>query len=173
MQNKPLSEVQVKFKDIYAGTIDIVCGLEKVECDLTFDEEEHRYTSDGKPLPSVTQLIGSSYENVSEEVLKRASQRGLEIHKEIENYLKEGKIGSSQEFKEFVKIYLENQDIFQRKCVMDIKTYNTMTKEALERARNQTDMYVQALKWTTGEEADFETYVIWLPKEKKGKLIKL
>jgi len=170
---KPLSEVKVQFRDVYAGTIDIVCGLADVKCPVEFEEENHTYSLNGKTLPSVTQLLGSSYDYVSKNVLERASQRGLEIHKEIEMYLKEGVTGTSHEFAEFIKIYLENKSIFASKCVMDIKTYNVMTKEALERAKNQTAMYVKALKWTTNIEDDFDTYVIWLPKEKKGKLIKL
>lgn len=168
-----LSEVKVQYKDIYAGTIDIVCGVDEVDCDIAFDEETHTYSIDGNTVPSVTQLLGNNYQNVNKYVLERASKRGIAIHEEIELFIKYEAYGGSHEFLEFYKLYLKNEEIFKSKCVMDIKTYNTMTKEALQRVDDQTKLYVDALKWTIGDDDEYDRYVIWLPKDKEGKLIKL
>lgn len=169
-----LSEKRVVLKGVYAGTIDIVCGVDDFECDVKFDEEKHQYTEDGEELPSVTQLLEDNcYEYVKPEVLQRAAQRGTEIHHEIEMFIKKGEMGKTQEFREFYRIYLENEDIFNSKCVMDIKTYNVMGKEQLKKVDLQTQMYIKALKDTINSKDKFDAYCIWLPKDKKGKLIKL
>lgn len=55
---------------------------------LQFDEVLHRYTRNGRVVPSVTQILGSlsaaEYAGVNREVLERAAQRGRAIHKLIE-----------------------------------------------------------------------------------------
>lgn len=57
---------------------------------LEFDEETHTYLVDGIIVPSVTQVLkvrfGRKYEGVNKEVLRKAAQRGTEIHKAIEDY---------------------------------------------------------------------------------------
>lgn len=59
---------------------------------VEFLEDEHIYLVDGIILPSITTILkikfGNKYEGVSEEVLKRASNRGNRVHKAIENYEK-------------------------------------------------------------------------------------
>lgn len=170
-----LSEKRVKCKGLYAGTIDIVCGYEDFDCDIAFNEENHQYNDNGEDLVSVTQLLQDDcYEYVSKDVLEKAAKRGTEIHHEIEMYIKSGIKGTTHEFAEFMRIYLENEEIFNSKAVMDIKTYNTLSKEALQKVKLQTGLYVKALRETIGDyESTIDTYVIWLPKDKKGKLIKI
>ena len=57
---------------------------------LEFDESTHSYFVNGERVQSVTQLLkgkfGGKYDMISPEVLKRAQERGTEIHKEIECY---------------------------------------------------------------------------------------
>lgn len=55
---------------------------------LTFDEEAHRYYWDGKPVPSVTQVLRglTDYSMVDAETLERARAQGVAIHKTIELY---------------------------------------------------------------------------------------
>lgn len=62
--------------------------------ELTFEEETHTYTYDGKVCMSVTQflhwLFPKKYEGVDETMLKNASERGTYIHESIEFYEKYG-----------------------------------------------------------------------------------
>lgn len=69
---------------------------------IRFDEENHRYTLDGKALISVTQLmkkhgLAPDYSAVSESVLAAKAERGTLIHKEIEEFNKDGEIGFTRE----------------------------------------------------------------------------
>lgn len=57
---------------------------------LEFEEENHIYRVDGKAVPSVTQLMkrkfGGKYDDVPVDVLRRAQEKGTQIHKIIECY---------------------------------------------------------------------------------------
>lgn len=57
---------------------------------LEYIDETHTYIFNGEILPSITTLLkikfGNKYDGISEEVLKRASERGTRIHQVIENY---------------------------------------------------------------------------------------
>lgn len=93
---------------------------------IEFDAEKHQYTLDGKPLISVTQLmrkhgLAPDYSGVSEEVLKRAADRGTLIHKEIEEYNKTGAIGFTAEAAAFAD-YIRKNDL----CVeaSEMRVYN-------------------------------------------------
>ena len=128
--------------------------------DLVFDPQTHTYTLDGKDLISVTQLmkkhgLSPNYNGVDEEVLKASAVRGTLIHKEIENYIKKGEIGFTDECAEFVSYVRENNiaimgsevtfhnDIVAGTCdliinsekgyliVADIKTTSTLHKESV------------------------------------------
>ena len=61
---------------------------------LEFIEETHTYIYDGVILPSITQILktkfGKKYNGISKEILNKASQRGTEIHKAIEDYETKG-----------------------------------------------------------------------------------
>lgn len=79
---------------------------------LEFDEESHTYLVDGIIVPSVTQLLkeqfGHKYDGVPEEILKRASQRGTEVHEAIERYIKTGEeteLPEMRGFKFLQKVY--------------------------------------------------------------------
>lgn len=81
---------------------------------LKFNEATHTYTNDGTKLISVTQLmkkhgLSPNYDNVNPEVLNRKAKYGTLIHKEIEEYIKEGKFGFTDEVMEFIKYAKENQ----------------------------------------------------------------
>lgn len=49
---------------------------------LTFDEEHHAYTYAGKPVPSVTQVLGflDDWERVPRDVLQAAADFGTNVH---------------------------------------------------------------------------------------------
>lgn len=123
---------------------------------IEFREETHEYFLDGRKLISVTQLmrkhgLAPSYDAVPEEVLRAKAERGTLIHKEIEKYIKNGKISFITEQAEFIKHITENElkpiaseqivynDIvagtvdlvFDDLTIADIKTTATLHKEAV------------------------------------------
>lgn len=171
MENNYQSEVMVHYKDIYCGTIDLLCGVPKITTELEFDEELHKYTLNGKELPSVTKLLDTGeYANVDSEILKRACNRGHEIHKEIENYFKNGSLGDTKEFYEAIGLIEKNKELLQEPSIIDFKTYKQATKENKEKCLKQEKMYGKAVKELTG--VDIKNYImIHLPKNEKGKLI--
>lgn len=160
--------------DSYAGCIDILTGVEDFDTPcLTYNDEWHTYKLNGKIIPSVTSLLDTGeYLNVPQEILERARKKGTLIHKEIEDYLKEGKKGFTEEFDEFKRIYKENKDLFNQVAIFDIKTYSSNTKDKRLKCYKQTCMYGDAVEYLTGIQVN-NHYEIWLPHNKKGKLINL
>lgn len=75
---------------------------------LIFRPDTHTYIYDGVTIPSVTQLISkilpSTYKNVDPFVLQQAAEKGISLHKEIELYETKQIIGTSQEFKNYLKL---------------------------------------------------------------------
>ena len=70
--------------------------------EIKFDDNLHKYTVDGKEVISVTQLlqkhkITPSYDAVDKELLRVASERGTLIHEEVENWIKKGESGFTEE----------------------------------------------------------------------------
>lgn len=57
---------------------------------LEYIDETHTYIFNGIILPSITQILkikfGNKYKDVSEKVLKKASEKGTEVHQAIEDY---------------------------------------------------------------------------------------
>lgn len=123
---------------------------------IEFREETHEYFLDGKKLISVTQLmrkhgLAPSYDAVPEEVLKAKAERGTLIHKEIEDYIKNGEIGFTTELAEFIYHIIDNKIVpclseaiayndivagtvdllFTDHTIADIKTTATLHKEAV------------------------------------------
>ena len=132
-----------------------------INSNLKFDEETHTYTYNGKTLISCTQLLAKhhltpSYEGVDPELLKKSAEYGNRIHKEIEDYIKNGEIGESIELANFISWletsgyeiidseYLVNNDIVAGKVdlllkhketnvyvIADIKTTSVVHKESV------------------------------------------
>lgn len=81
--------------------------------ELVFDEDKHEYKIGDKILLSVTQLMAKhglapDYSNVSRETLKLKAERGTLIHKEIENWIKDGEKGFTKELYDFVGLCENN-----------------------------------------------------------------
>ena len=59
---------------------------------LEYIDETHTYIYDGVILPSITQMLkskfGNKYNGVNEKVLKKAADKGTEVHQSIEDYEK-------------------------------------------------------------------------------------
>lgn len=75
--------------------------------ELIFKEDTHQYFKDGKELISVTTLmqkhgLAPKYDGVPSEVLNAKAARGSLVHKEIEDYIKDGSIGFTAELSDFI-----------------------------------------------------------------------
>lgn len=93
---------------------------------ISFNEEKHEYTLDGKVLISVTQLmkkhgLSPNYGEVPAAILRAKAERGTLIHKEIEDFIKNGEIGFTTEMLNFRK-YVETQNI--KVLASEIIVYN-------------------------------------------------
>ena len=80
---------------------------------IEFNETTHTYTLEGKVLISTTQLLSKyglvpSYEYVNKETLNKSAEFGRFVHKEIENYIKKGEIGWSDQLHLFVDYVRSN-----------------------------------------------------------------
>ena len=81
---------------------------------IKFNELEHKYcliyeNGNETELVSVTTLlkkhnISSDYSFVKEEVVAAKAERGKVVHKELENYIKENKIGFTSELEKFIEL---------------------------------------------------------------------
>lgn len=74
---------------------------------VKFDELTHTYTNEKGTLISTTQLlkkagISPDYTFVNDEVLQKAADKGSVVHKEIEDFIKNGEIGFTKELGEFI-----------------------------------------------------------------------
>lgn len=72
---------------------------------LEFLKNGHLYLVDGIQVPSITQILkikfGGKYNGVSTETLKRASERGVTVHKAIETFCESGAEEELQELRNF------------------------------------------------------------------------
>lgn len=159
--------------DTYAGTVDIITGIDDFKTQVDYNPEWHVYTLGGKILPSVTQLLDDgTYDNIDKNILKYAQDKGTIVHKEVEEYLKKGKMGFTKEFYTFLDLYNENKELFEQEAIWDIKTYATATPQNREKCYKQETMYAGGIKYLTGKEIN-NKYMIHLPHDKKGKIIDL
>ncbi len=82
---------------------------------VEYIDETHTYLVDGIILPSITQILkikfGNKYNNVSQEVLQRASELGTATHKAIEDYCKLGIEADCKELRNFK--FLQKQFNFE------------------------------------------------------------
>lgn len=161
--------------DTYAGTVDLITGLDDFETDIKFDSEWHTYRVDNKIVPSVTQLLDDgTYDSphISKETLDYARDKGTLIHKEIQEWLEEGKEGFTEEFDEFIRLFEENKELFEQKAIFDFKSYAVATPKNREKCYKQTSMYAEAVKYLTNEEIE-NLYLVHLPHGKTGRIYDL
>lgn len=161
--------------DTYAGTVDLITGIDDFETDIKFDSEWHTYRVDNKIVPSVTQLLDDgTYDSphISKETLDYARDKGTLIHKEIQEWLEEGKEGITEEFYEFVRLFNENKELFEQKAIFDFKSYAIATPKNREKCYKQTSMYAKAVKYLTNEEIE-KLYLVHLPHSKAGRIYDL
>lgn len=86
---------------------------------LEFIEETHTYIYDGVILPSITQILkikfDKKYNGISKEILNKASQRGTEVHKAIEDYETKGSETEHKELRNYK--FLKKQ--FKFECLQN------------------------------------------------------
>ena len=151
--------------------------------DLDFNEDTHTYIdkATGKEIISATQLmveqgLAPDYSSVDQDYLKQCADRGKLIHKEIEDFIEEGKIGFTKECLTFVENfdfllkrfgadsaesevvlngidYAGTADLILKKdgnvvAIGDIKTTSTLHEDAVEW---QLSLYAEAVARTSGE----------------------
>lgn len=157
----------------YAGTIDILTGVDEFTPQVEYNDEWHTYKLNGKIIPSVTQLLDTGeYNNVPEDFLEYSRVKGTLVHKEIEEYLKEEKKGFTQEFEEFVRLFSKYYYLFNQIAIFDMKTYSTNSKDKKEKCYKQEVMYGKGVEHLTGIIPEHH-YEIWLPHNKSGRIIDL
>lgn len=157
----------------FAGRVDMITGIEDFESEVIYNSEWHCYRLGDKILPSVTQLLeDDEYNNVDEEILEYARIKGNIVHKEIQDYLEQQKKGFTSEFEEFLRLFTENKELFLKKAIFDIKTYSQASPKKRKKCYKQCKMYADGVKHLTNEDIE-DYYMIWLPHNKKGKIIDL
>lgn len=143
--------------------------------DITFDEIGHTYTRRGKIVPNVTSILGAVYgtglEGAPMKYVKPATEKGKIGHKEFENYLKNGVVGSSKEFVvwhewfNYIEDFLVNYecekiifgetpsgcfagtaDFIANGFVYDWKTSKTATRAQIIKWQRQLSFYIYALR---------------------------
>ena len=81
---------------------------------LEFIPETHQYICDGVLVPCVSDILKykfNDYSGVSREILNRASEKGTELHKTIEDYEQQGITSDLKEFKNY--LFLKKQFKFE------------------------------------------------------------
>lgn len=76
---------------------------------VIFNEETHQYFLGDKELISVTRLLkkhglAPDYSGVNLDVLNAKAERGSLIHKELEEYVKSGELGFTEELNQFIEL---------------------------------------------------------------------
>lgn len=130
---------------------------------ITFDETTHTYTDNEKKLISVTQLLklanlSPDYSFVDEETMNRASERGTLIHKEIEDYIKNGEVGFTEELFAFIDYLKENdlEPIASELLVNDDEVAGTI--DLILKNRKTGEIILADIKTTSSVNKD---YVAW------------
>ena len=92
--------------------------------EIRFIEETHKYLLGDKELISVTTLmrkhgLAPSYDGVKAEVLRAKAERGTHIHKEIEDFIKDGSIGFTSELVNFINhIKASNTEVLKSEFIL-------------------------------------------------------
>lgn len=97
----------------------------EIEDDIvTYDDDAHTYFVNGQQVISVTQLIAlvmpPMYKNVDPDILKKAAQRGTELHDAIEKYERDGEVSDIIELRNYrhLKRYHQIEVVEQEKVVI-------------------------------------------------------
>ena len=166
---------------------------------LTFDETGHKYHLDGRPVPSVSEIIGlmtgDVYAGIPPEILERAAKFGTRVHRLIEFYNEMDIIEHDGDFKTYhcltewtklkkhfdaiaeSEIMVHYYDLFAgtfdglavQNGVLVLLDYKTTAKLHIEKITIQLNLYRIAYEWKTGKKIK-RLAAVWLPKDRPGKI---
>lgn len=109
---------------------------------LEYIDESHVYLADGIIIPSVTTMLksrfGGKYEGINNETLKRAAEKGTEVHEAIERYCKDGTECDLPELRNFR--FLQKQYGFR---VLENEVPVILFDEGKPIAAGRTDMVIE------------------------------
>lgn len=79
---------------------------------VLYEDSTHQYFYDGRELSGITGMLHqyvfpNMYSNVSEEVLKKAAEKGTIIHEQVELFASLGIEPASRECQGFCRLYQE------------------------------------------------------------------
>ena len=117
-------------------------------------------------------LDDGSYDNVNKDILKYAQDKGTLIHKEIQTWLETGEEGFTSEFYEFVRLFYENQELFEQQAIFDFKSYAMASPQNRMKCYKQTSYYANGIEYLTGNRPK-KLYLVHLPHGKEGKIYDL
>ena len=143
---------------------------------ITFNKEEHTYTNGDKKLISVTQLlklagVSTDYSFVNSEVMRKASERGTLIHKEIEDYIKNGAVGFTEELFAFIDYLKENdlEPIASELLVNDDEVAGTI--DLILKNRKTGEIELDDIKTTSSVNKDYVSWQTSLYKHLYGEQV--
>lgn len=120
--------------------------------ELTFKEDTHEYFLGDTKLISVTQLmqkhgLAPNYSDVPAEVLRAKADRGSLVHKEIEDFIKNGSVGFTTELSNFINAIKENNtDVLQS----EFKVHNDIVAGTVDLLlQNGNDLIIADIKTTS------------------------
>lgn len=150
--------------------------IELKDSGVLFNKERHEYWLGNRQLSGITgmlqrQLFPDEFDNVPEEAIKEAARYGTEVHESIETFDSSWINDGTQEVQDYISLCQENNLVHERSeytvtdgenwasnidkvyrssddtfSLGDIKTYETMTPEKLEKARWQLSIYAYFFK---------------------------
>ena len=171
--------------------------IQLIESGVIFNEDEHTYTLNGKPLSGITtllqrQLFASEYAGIPEHILKAAADYGTSVHVSCEDFDKNWINDGTQEVQDYINLchthgliheqseytvtdtqnYASNIDKVFRVDeatfhLADIKTYGTMTPEKIEKVSWQLSIYAYLFELQNTKAKVDQLYVIHLRNKEK------
>lgn len=178
---KIISE-KIVYTPEYAGRFDLATGIDDFKVEIDYNDDIHQYKKDGIILPSVTEIIHRGfYENpynkmyftdYEDTFTIEAKNRGKKVHREIEQFLKEGIIGETSECKRFIDYFYNNKELFEQKAIFDFKTISKCEKSQREMCFKQLSMYCEGIYYLSGQIIN-QAYMIWLPSNGNLEIIDL
>lgn len=166
---------------------------------LTFDSAGHEYRLNGRPLPTVSQIVklitGDTYAGIPKHILNKAAAFGTAVHKAIELYNETFIIKYTDDFKmayclsQWVKLKSEFDEIKQNETMVHYRDlfagtfdsiavkngelvlidYKTTNRFHRESVTIQLNLYRIAYEWMTGKKIR-RLAAVWLPKHRPGKI---
>ena len=105
------------------------------EAPLDFEERSHLYKYHGVTLPSVTQIMkpmsGMLYDNVANDILMAASNRGTRVHEQISNFVLYGIAETDSDTDKYVSAYMRfNDDVNPKFVDSEYRTYHKLLRYA-------------------------------------------